>query len=98
MLPPATTSVKLGRLDLVQITLQVAEPSKVTGTDQGQRPGLDDRREAELPGADHQGHRAAGLVNLVKPGCGTARTTATLSGTVDFTQGRRSRAGRPTTR
>jgi hypothetical protein len=84
VLPPATTSIKLGQLDLVKITMQVAEPSKVTGkiNVDGTVWTIDAQQSYRVLITKVTG--PAGLVNLVKPGCGTARTTAALSGTVDF--------------
>jgi hypothetical protein len=84
VLPPATTAIKLGQLDLVKITMQVAEPSQVTGKIKVDGPvwTIDAQQSYRVLITKVTG--PAGLVNLVKPGCGTARTTATLSGTVDF--------------
>jgi hypothetical protein len=86
VLPPATTSVKLGKLDLVKITMQVAEPSKVTGRIKVDGPVWTIGAKQSYRVLITKVSGPAGLVNLVKPGCGTARTTATLTGKVDFTK------------
>src|SRR6478735_289662 len=86
VLPPATTSVKLGQLDLVKITMQVAEPSKVTGRIKVDGPVWRINAKQSYRVLITKVTGPAGLVNLVKPGCGTARTTANLSGQVDFTK------------
>ena len=89
-LPPAKTAAGLGDLDLVHITMEVADPSPVKG-----KIDVDDTLwtiSAKQRFAVHitKVSGLGDLINLVKPGCGTARTTATLSGEVDF-----AKAGEP---
>ncbi|MBZ5736623.1 hypothetical protein [Nocardioides mangrovi] len=83
-LPPAKTAAGLGDLDLVHITMEVADASPVKGT-----IDVDDTVWSITAKQSFAIHitKVSGvgdLINLVKDGCGTARTTATLSGTVDF--------------
>ncbi|MEP9361482.1 hypothetical protein ABLE68_00860 [Nocardioides sp. CN2-186] len=89
-LPAAKTAAGLGDLDLVHITMEVADPSPVRGS-----IDVDDTLwtiTAKQSFAVHitKVFGLGDLINLVKPGCGTARTTATLRGTVDF-----AKAGQP---
>ena len=95
VLPPATTSVKLGKLDLVKITMQVAEPSKVTGTIEVDGPvwTIDAKQSYRVLITKVTG--PAGLVNLVKPGAAPRGPPRRCPGTVDFTKvGHAGRAGR----
>lgn len=89
-LPAAKTAAGLGDLDLVHITMEVADASPVKGSIK-----VDDTLwtiSAKQSFAIHitKVSGVGDLINLVKPGCTTARTTATLSGTVDF-----AKAGQP---
>lgn len=83
-LPPAKTSVKLGTLDLVRITMEVADPSPVSATIDVDDTLWTVQAEQTFAIKIRRLTGAADLVNFVKPGCGTATTTATLTGTVDF--------------
>lgn len=84
VLPPATTSVRLGSLDLVHITMEVADPSPVKASIEvdGTVWTVTAKQSFSIRITKLTG--PAKLVNLVKDGCGTARTTAALTGTVDF--------------
>lgn len=86
-LPPAKTKVGLGKLDLVHITMEVADASKVKGdiAVDGSVWTINATQSFVIHITKVSG--VGELINLVKPGCTTARTTATLSGTVDFAKG-----------
>lgn len=84
VLPPAKTSVKLGDLDLVRITMEAADPSPVSATIDVDDTLWTVHAQQTFAIKIRRLSGPANLVNLVKPGCGTAPTTADLTGTVDF--------------
>jgi hypothetical protein len=84
VLPPAKTSLKLGDLDLVKITMEAADASPVDATIQVDDTLWTVQATQTFSIKIRRLTGPADLVNLVKPGCGTAPTTASLSGTVDF--------------
>ena len=93
-LPAATTTMKLGRLDLVRVTMRSESTAPTTGTidvdgpvwtihaTQKFRVRITKISPIGLP-----------WINLVRPGCQTAETSAALTGTLDFSKG--NQAGGP---
>lgn len=87
VLPPTKTKLRLGTLDLVTITMEVAEPTQVTGTIAVDGPvwtvAAEQSFRVRITKIAPSG---TPWVNLVRPGCQTSVTTAQLTGTIDFTK------------
>lgn len=87
VLPPTKTKLKLGTLDLVTITMEVAEPTQVTGTIAVDGPVWTvDAQQSFRVRITKISPSGSPWINLVRPGCQTSVTTAHLTGTIDFTK------------
>lgn len=87
VLPPATTTLKLGSLGLVDITMSAADPSPVTGTIDFEgtlwHVSADQTFNVRI---DKISPHGVPWINLVGSTCHTDPTTAHLTGTIDWSK------------